>query len=88
MSFSGFSKIGSQTGRVAWGREITVYNRGGLVRAQADADLMVTLSGNATFEWEGSAEIADGAAHEVQIARRFDEEITAWGALRAGSSRA
>jgi len=78
----------AQTGRVAWGREITVYNRGGLVRAQADADLMVTLSGNATFEWEGSAEIADGAAHEVQIARRFDEEITAWGALRAGSSRA
>ena len=71
----------AQTGRVPWGREITVYNRGGLVRAQVDADRMVTLSGNATFEWEGSAEIADGLAHDVQVTRRFDEEIAAWGAM-------
>ena len=71
----------AQTGRVAWDREITVYNRGGLVRAEADADRMVTLSGNATFEWEGSAEIVEGTAHDVRATRRFDEEIAAWGAM-------
>lgn len=77
----------AQTGRVPWGAEITVYNRGGLVRAQADADLMVTLSGNATFEWQGSAEIADGAAHDVQVTHRFDAEVTAWTALRETRGR-
>jgi diaminopimelate epimerase len=71
------------TGRVPWETEITVFNRGGLIRARADAHRMVTLSGNATFEWAGSAEIADGVASDVRVERRFDAEIAAWGALRA-----
>jgi diaminopimelate epimerase len=70
------------TGRVPFGREIVVRNRGGLVRAQADADAMVTLSGNATFEWEGEAEIDLAAARVtgVTVVRRFEDEARAWGA--------
>lgn len=73
------------TGRVAWAREITVFNRGGLVRAGVDAGRIVTLSGNATFEWEGSAEVdlAGGQAGDVRVERRFGAEIGAWEALRA-----
>jgi diaminopimelate epimerase len=68
------------TGRVPFGRGIVVRNRGGLVRAQADADAMVTLSGNATFEWAGEAEIDLAAARvtEVTVARRFGDEVAAW----------
>lgn len=70
------------TGRVGWGQEITVFNRGGLIRARADQDLMVTLFGNATFEWQGSAEIVGDTARDVQVERRFDDEVAAWDALR------
>ncbi|RZM31887.1 MAG: diaminopimelate epimerase, partial [Sphingomonas sp.] len=42
------------TGRIAYDTQTTVFNKGGLVRAQASAAAMVTLSGNATFEWSGS----------------------------------
>lgn len=68
------------TGRIDWGREIVVRNRGGLVRAQADADGMVTLSGNATFEWEGEAEVdvAGATVTELRVGRRFGEEVAAW----------
>lgn len=68
------------TGRVGFGREIVVRNKGGLVLARADEDAMVTLSGNATFEWEGEAEIDPATARvtEVRVTRRFDEEVTAW----------
>lgn len=73
------------TGRVPFGREIIVRNRGGLVRAQADADAMVTLCGNATFEWQGEAEIDLVAARvtEVRVARRFEDEAAAWQAAIA-----
>jgi diaminopimelate epimerase len=68
------------TGRVEFGRPLTVLNKGGLVRASADSDGMVSLSGNATWEWEGSADIDldRGTAGDVIVTRHFNEEIAAW----------
>src|SRR3546814_14027581 len=45
------------SGQTDFGRELIVLNRGGLVRGQAEADGMVRLSGNATWDWTGSAEV-------------------------------
>lgn len=71
------------TGRVAFGREIAVFNRGGLVRAQAESDGMVRLSGNATWEFAGSVEVdlERESAGDLAVARHFNEEIAAWAAL-------
>ncbi|MES2753732.1 MAG: diaminopimelate epimerase [Pseudomonadota bacterium] len=71
------------TGRCAFGSETTVLNRGGRVVAQADSEGMVTLHGNATFEWEGSVAIdpATGMAGELIVARHHDAEIAAWAAV-------
>ena len=71
------------TGRVAYDREIVVFNKGGLVRGQANAGGGVTLAGNATWEWEGSVEIdpATGAVGEVTVDRRFGDEAAAWASV-------
>jgi diaminopimelate epimerase len=71
------------TGGTEFGEELTVFNRGGLVRGQAESDGMVSLSGNATFEWEGSAEVdaARGLAGELIVDRHLDAEIAAWAAV-------
>jgi diaminopimelate epimerase len=66
------------TGRVPFGTAITVWNRGGPVRARAEATGMVTLSGNATFEWQGEAELVDGRIAGLVVLRRFEEETRAW----------
>jgi len=68
------------TGRTEFGAELTVFNRGGLVRAQAESDGMVRISGNATFEWQGSAEVdwERGLAGDLTIDRHLDTEIAAW----------
>lgn len=68
------------TGRIAHDRAITVFNRGGLVRARAGRDAMVTLRGNATWEWEGTAEIdlLHARAGDLRVARHMDAEIAAW----------
>ena len=73
------------TGRVEYDRAITVWNKGGLVRASAEIGGEVTISGNATWEWEGSVEVdpATGAASDVRVERRFDGEATAWAAVAA-----
>ena len=73
------------TGRVPYDREITVWNKGGLVRAAADASGEVTIAGNATWEWSGSVEIdaATGAVGEVVVEQRFDDEAAAWAALKS-----
>jgi len=74
------------TGRIAYDTPTTVFNKGGLVRAEAGVDGMVTLSGNATVEWSGSVTVhlESGApgARDLVIARRHDEEIAAWETLR------
>jgi len=68
------------TDRAAFGREIAVFNRGGLVRAQAEVDGMVRLSGNATVEWAGTITVdpAIPRAHDLVVTARFDAERLAW----------
>ncbi len=68
------------TERLAFDRMVTVLNRGGLVHGSASPDGMVRLSGNATWEWAGSAEIdlAHGLAGDVAVDRHFNDEIAAW----------
>ena len=77
------------TGRIAFGSEVTVLNAGGLVRGQAEADGMVRLSGNATYEWRGSAEVdpEHGRAGDVLVAHHFNDEIAAWAAIADVAAR-
>ena len=74
------------TGRTAWGADMMVLNRGGRVRARADADGTVTLAGNATWEWAGEVDLDldAGRVREVRVTRRFDEEIAAWAQVTGG----
>ena len=71
------------TGRQAFGDEITVFNRGGLVRAQAQPDGMVRLSGNATYDYAGSVVVDGTTAGPVCDRRTFDAETAAWRAAIA-----
>lgn len=68
------------TGRTGFGAEVVVLNRGGRVLARADSDGMVTLHGNATWEWEGavSIDLTSGLAGDLTVTRHFNEEIAAW----------
>ncbi len=74
------------TGRIAWDVPTVVFNRGGLVRAFAGEDGMVTLSGNATYEWAGSVEVdlASETASDLVVERRYPDEIAAWEAAKRG----
>ena len=73
------------TGRLDFDVPLTVFNAGGLVRAEVAGDGRVTLSGNATFEWQGAAtiDLATGTATDLVIEQRFEPEIAAWAALVA-----
>lgn len=66
------------TGRLPFVQTVTVRNRGGLVRAAAQEDGMVTLSGNATFEWAGQVTVEGGVGRDLVISRRNEDEIAAW----------
>lgn len=72
------------TGRIPTDRETVVFNRGGLVRAQADADGVVTICGNATFEWAGSVEVdlATRVAFGLVVTARYPDEVAAWEAAK------
>ncbi|QDZ08693.1 diaminopimelate epimerase [Sphingomonas panacisoli] len=74
------------TERADFDAEVTLFNRGGLVKGCAAPDGMVRLSGNATWEWEGSVEVdLDRAlAGDFRVARHFNDEIAAWGAVIEG----
>ncbi|MCT8002899.1 diaminopimelate epimerase [Sphingomonas sanguinis] len=74
------------TGRIGWDVPTVVFNRGGLVRAFAGADGMVTLSGNATYEWAGSVEVdlTTETASDLVVDRHFLDEIAAWEAAKCG----
>ncbi|HEX8300756.1 diaminopimelate epimerase [Sphingomonas sp.] len=63
------------TGRLPWERETRVFNKGGLVRGSAGADGMVTILGNATFEYDGAIE-TDGSG--LEVTKRRPHEITVW----------
>ncbi len=71
------------TGRIAYDTPTTVFNKGGLVRAEASVAAMVTLSGNATFEWTGTVEVDldTATATDLVVTRRHDDEIAAWAGL-------
>ena len=73
------------TGRVPFGRQTTVFNRGGMVGAIAREDGMVTLMGNATIEWRGAVtvDLDTGVASELTIADHAREETAAWAAAVA-----
>ncbi len=75
-------------GHVPFDAPLTILNKGGLVRAEAARDGMVSLSGNATFEWEGSAEIdaARGIAGALEIASHHNDEIAAWAGVAEAAS--
>lgn len=70
------------TGRVPFGAEARVFNKGGLVRGSADESRIVTISGNATFLYDASVEVDPVAetAGDLQIAARRDDEVRAWDA--------
>jgi diaminopimelate epimerase len=72
------------TGRVAWDAETIVFNRGGLVRAWAGCDGMVTIVGNATWTYAGSVavDLHTGAASALVVAEHFVDEIAAWERVR------
>ena len=76
------------TGRIGYDAPLTVFNRGGMVRASASPELMVTLSGNASFEWRGSISIdlASGRHGALTVIERYDDEVAAWDAVLAGIS--
>lgn len=75
------------TGRLPFGAWLTVFNPGGRVRARAEGPAggdMVTIAGNATFEWDGVVEIdpATGVAGELRVVRGREDEVAAWAAAR------
>ncbi len=73
------------TGRIAFGTEVRVFNKGGLVRGRASAERVVTISGNASFLYDATVEV-DLAAASAGVpnihARRYDE-VAAWEAALA-----
>lgn len=76
------------TGRIAYDAPLTVYNCGGMVRASASRALMVTLSGNASFDWRGSItiDLASATCGVLSVTERFDGDVAAWAAVLAGIS--
>ena len=74
------------TERVPSGTWTTVLNPGGRVRARAD-DAIVTIQGNATFEWHGhvAVDLIGGVASDLIVTRRRDDEVAAWAALVAAA---
>jgi diaminopimelate epimerase len=74
------------TGRLPFGKPLTVFNKGGRVRAEAAADGMVTLAGNATVEWEAEVDVnlATETAGPVTNVRQREDEIAAWAHVLAG----
>ncbi|WP_010545085.1 diaminopimelate epimerase [Sphingomonas elodea] len=68
------------TGRVPFGTPIEVFNRGGMVRGQAEADRRVMLSGNATFEglFAIEADLAGGMLGTPVLIEDRPAERAAW----------
>jgi diaminopimelate epimerase len=77
------------TGRARWGDALTVLNRGGMVGAVVEADGMVSLSGNATWEWAGSIHVdpTTGIASDLVVEERFDAEVAAWALVKEKATR-
>ena len=76
------------TGRVAYGAQVQVFNRGGLVRGIAGDDRVVTIEGNATFEWDGEVvvDLAMEQASNLRVIRERRHEQDAWAGLAASEA--
>jgi len=71
------------TGRVPFGREVVVFNKGGLVRGAATSPgdgAVVTISGNATFLYDATIVVAGDVAQAPVVIARREEEAAAWNA--------
>ena len=71
------------TGRIGFGEEITVFNKGGLVHGMARdaaAGGAVTISGNATFLYDATIEVDPlaGTAEPPIVHARREDEARAW----------
>lgn len=80
------------TGRVAFEAQVTVFNKGGLVRASAQAPAdggLVTVAGNATFLYDAAIDVdpAAGRAGAPMVLARREDEVAAWDAAVAGLAR-
>ncbi|MBI0476089.1 diaminopimelate epimerase [Sphingomonas sp. MA1305] len=77
------------TGRLPYATPFTVFNRGGLVRAEVGEDAMVQLSGNASWEWRGAIVVDPAAARagDLIVRQHFDDEIAAWARVADAASR-
>jgi diaminopimelate epimerase len=79
----------ARTGRIGWGEDVVVRNRGGMVRARtergADGVEAVAIAGNATFTHEGIAEVdlATGTLVSAAVTAKRSDEIDAWASLIA-----
>lgn len=73
------------TGRVPFGADVRVFNKGGLVRGRAGEDRVVTISGNATFLYDAAVEVdpATAAAGVPVVHARREDEARAWDAVVA-----
>ena len=84
-AMAGATHAAGLTRRLKFGEWLTVFNPGGRVRARAEGPVggdMVTIAGNATFEWDGVVEIdpATGKAGNLRVLRRREDEVAAWAA--------
>jgi diaminopimelate epimerase len=73
------------TGRIAFGSDVTVFNRGGLVRGCAAGPVdggAVTISGNASFLYDATVEVDSeaGRADAPRVHARREDEAAAWDA--------
>ncbi len=77
------------TGRLDYDAPITVFNKGGLVKAEVGRDAMVSLSGNATWEYRGTVEVDVAAARagDLTVHAHADDEIAAWANVADAASR-
>jgi len=76
------------SGRQPFGQFLTVFNKGGRVRAMAEAPAdgaRVTIEGNATFLYDATIEVdlAAGTAASPLIHARREDEVRAWEAALA-----
>jgi len=73
------------TGRLPFGTIVPIRTVGGPMRARADRDGRVTLWGNATWVWRGTAVLDDdgAAVRDVRVDHRYDDEAAAWERARA-----
>ncbi|MCW3846443.1 diaminopimelate epimerase [Sphingomonas sp. LB-2] len=74
------------SGRIVFGAETIVFNKGGMVRGTASRDGIVTISGNATFLYDAAIEVdpASGTAGSPLVHARREDEVAAWSAVLVG----